>query len=137
MGTRADFYIGRGENAEWLGSIAFDGYPDGLTDIPFLLTATSEPVFRKAVEVMLDNRRDGTKPEDGWPWPWVTSHTTDYAYALDEGKVWASSYGSRWFDPMEPEQDDEDEPTDKVAIFPDMTERKNVTYGRRSGLIII
>lgn len=27
MGTRADFYIGRGENAEWLGSIAWDGDP--------------------------------------------------------------------------------------------------------------
>jgi hypothetical protein len=30
MGTRADFYVGRGETAEYLGSIAWDGYPDGL-----------------------------------------------------------------------------------------------------------
>jgi hypothetical protein len=29
MGTRADFYIGRGKRALWLGSVAFDGYPAG------------------------------------------------------------------------------------------------------------
>jgi hypothetical protein len=29
MGTRADFYVGRGKDAEWLGSVAFDGYPSG------------------------------------------------------------------------------------------------------------
>jgi hypothetical protein len=29
MGTRADFYVGRGETAEWLGSIAWDGNPGG------------------------------------------------------------------------------------------------------------
>ena len=27
MGTRADFYVGRGEKAEWVGSIAMDGVP--------------------------------------------------------------------------------------------------------------
>ena len=30
MGTRADFYIGKGTDAEWLGSIAWNGYPDGI-----------------------------------------------------------------------------------------------------------
>jgi hypothetical protein len=30
MGTRADFYIGRGTEAEWLGSVAWDGYPGGV-----------------------------------------------------------------------------------------------------------
>lgn len=29
MGTRADFYVGRGPDAEWIGSTAWDGYPDG------------------------------------------------------------------------------------------------------------
>jgi hypothetical protein len=28
MSSRADFYVGRGEDAIWLGSIALDGYPD-------------------------------------------------------------------------------------------------------------
>jgi len=26
MGTRADFYVGMGKDAEWLGSVAWDGY---------------------------------------------------------------------------------------------------------------
>lgn len=30
MGTRADFYVGKGPNAEWLGSTAMDGYPEGI-----------------------------------------------------------------------------------------------------------
>jgi hypothetical protein len=33
MGTRADFYIaieGETPHLEWLGSIAFDGYPEGI-----------------------------------------------------------------------------------------------------------
>jgi hypothetical protein len=33
MGTRADFYIGCGRDSEWIGSIAWDGYPDGLSDL--------------------------------------------------------------------------------------------------------
>ena len=69
MGTRADFYVGRGQKAEWLGSIAWDGYPDGLSDIP-VLSAQTEVAFRAAVRDMLASRKDGTTPEMGWPWPW-------------------------------------------------------------------
>lgn len=29
MGTRADFYVGRGENAKWIGSITRGGYIEG------------------------------------------------------------------------------------------------------------
>lgn len=32
MSTRADFYVGRGAEAEWIGSISWDGYPDGVDD---------------------------------------------------------------------------------------------------------
>jgi len=51
MGTRADFYVGRGEQAEWLGSIAWDGYPSGN---PAPVTAmTSEAAYREKVEAVL------------------------------------------------------------------------------------
>ena len=30
MDERADFYVGRGEDAEWLGSITWNGYPKAL-----------------------------------------------------------------------------------------------------------
>jgi hypothetical protein len=43
MGTRADFYIGRGESAEWVGSVAWDGQPSGMPEP--LLTATTKGDF--------------------------------------------------------------------------------------------
>ncbi len=137
MGTRADFYIGRGPQAEWLGSIAWDGYPDG-TPEP-CLGAASERDWRSAVYELLAGDESASAPDHGWPWPWDDSGTTDYAYAFDGGRVWASSFGHAWFVPDltaencgEPEDDGP-----KVAVFPDMSRFKNVTYGRRSGVIVV
>jgi hypothetical protein len=132
MGTRADFYIGRGADAEWLGSIAWDGHPGSIPE--HILRVDKTENFRAAVEQFIDLRDDGTKPADGWPWPWDDSRTTDYAYAFDDGKVWASSFGHAWFDPQGEEPDDDEGA--KVATFPDMKERKNVTMGKRSGLLV-
>ena len=47
MGTRADFYIGRGAEAEWLGSIAWDGYPGGID--AGIKEATDDAVYRQAI----------------------------------------------------------------------------------------
>ena len=47
MGTRANFFIGLGDNQKWLGSAFHDTYPDGL---PKSLThATSASGYRKAI----------------------------------------------------------------------------------------
>src|SRR5687767_2776564 len=104
MGTRADFYEGRGTEAEWLGSIAWDGYPEGIDDT--ILKATDSEIYRSRVTAFLESRDDATFTEKGWPWPWDDSRTTDYAYALDEGKVWASCFGHGWFDPLTQNADD-------------------------------
>lgn len=137
MGARADFYIGRGKDAEWLGSIAWDGYPSGV-DRPGLLDASDESGFRGAVLEEIAGREDGTKPEDGWPWPWDTSDTTDYAYAFDDGRVHGSCFGGNWFDPNGPKDEDGDQiESDVPAAFPDMSSRKNVNFGDRSGVIFI
>lgn len=144
MGTRADFYIGRGEAAEWLGSIAWDGYPSGIaghvhgtasgdTKRSPILTATSDSDFRAAVAKELARREDGTTPDHGWPWPWENSRTTDFAYAFDGGAVWASCFGGAWFDPVTDEPGD----GDPVAVFPDMSSRQAVTLGKRSGVIVV
>ena len=135
MGTRADFYVGRGVDAEWLGSIAWDGYPAGVDDAVLLADTTDE--YRAKVAEFV-NREDGTLPADGWPWPWDDSGATDYAYAFEGGVVYASSFGHEWFEVM-PLEENGGEPDDrggKVAIFPDMTARQNVTLGKRSGVII-
>jgi hypothetical protein len=134
MGTRADFYEGRGTDAEWLGSIAWDGYPEGLSDQPELLQATTAEGFKEAVAALLAERDDGTTPDQGWPWPWENSRTTDYAYAFDSGSVWASYFGHSWFPATEQEPEDE---TPKDAAFPDMSSRQRVTLGERSGLTVL
>lgn len=136
MGTRADFYVGRGRGAEWLGSVAWDGYPSGFDDALFKVTTEAE--WRDAVAKTLAKRDDGTKPEDGWPWPWEDSRTTDYAYAFDGGRVFGCAFGHAWFDPLnEPTDDEGYMDTPKSAEFPDMKGRAAVTLGNRSGLLVV
>lgn len=134
MGTRADFYIGRNETAEWLGSIAWDGYPDGIA-APVVEASTVDG-FRNAVIQFAAGRDDWTSPDMGWPWPWDNSGTTDYAYAFDGGIVWASCFGGPWFDASQPEPEDIDSHPARTEPFPDMSQRKATTLGPRSGVII-
>ena len=130
MGTRADFYVGNGENAEWIGSVAWDGYEWGdrieAGDHDSITAAKTEDEFRLAVGSMLSKRTDGTKPEDGWPWPWDNSFLTDCAYCFSNTGVEAFKYGRPWH-----------EDCGKKVCWPDMKSLKNVTIGRRSGLIVI
>lgn len=134
MGTRADFYIGRGEAAEWLGSIAWDGYPEGVPED--VLKASSESNFRQAVSSFLQSRDDATLPEDGWPWPWDDSRTTDFTYAHD-GQVWVACFGRGWFESGHELEDADPRWTQPEVPFPDMKKRKNVAFGARSGIIVV
>jgi hypothetical protein len=143
MGTRADFYMGRGPDAEWLGSIAWDGNPGGLTgdDVATvepgeneLLTTRSAVRYRELVQEFLLNRDDATFPEQGWPWPWVDSGTTDYAYSFALRKVWGCSFGGPWWPAVEESDDDQ---AGQKAVFPDMATRRDVAWGKRSGVMIV
>ena len=135
MGTRADFYVGRGVNAEWLGSIAWDGNPGGIPDE--IKNAEHGAQFTAAVTAFLLQRDDATQPELGWPWPWMDSRTTDYAYAFDDGKVWASGFGRAWFDANTVQDDETYMDGPKVAVFPNMKDRQRVVLGPRSGLMVL
>lgn len=143
MGTRADFYVGRGPEAEWLGSVAMDGGLWGWAGDPAhgpVVASATEEEYRANVERVLVACDHSTRPEQGWPWPWDNSLTSDYAYAFDGGQVWA--HGSGWFVPwkdgaMVEEPDEEEFKGQPKATFPDMTATKNVTFDRRSGLIVI
>jgi hypothetical protein len=130
MGTRADFYVGRGESAEWLGSIAWDGYPDGISGD--VLRATTESEYRGFVSDFLGSDDYATMPEQGWPWPWDDSNTTDYAYAFDGDTVWISGFGCEWFRMAE------DEPEESgTQVFPNMRDRQNIRTDKGSGAIFI
>lgn len=117
MGTRADFYVGKGPDAEWLGSVGWDGYEWAEDEKNPIRKAKTEEEYRAAVATMLSGRDDSTTPDRGWPWPWDTSETTDYAYYFHEGAVKWENFGGEW---------------------PNMSKKKNVALGgNRSGLIII
>ena len=140
MGTRADFYVGKGKDAEWLGSIAWDGYRDGIDDD--VLLATNESAFRGAVTKFLSERDDATLPDQGWPWPWDDSRTSDCSYWFFGGKCWeAAGYPVDYFFPCDEPMPESDGPEiyqgrERVE-FPNMAHLKNVTLGKRSGLTVL
>lgn len=134
MGTRADFYIGRGQDAEWLGSVAWDGYEWEDEDSALMQAKTADE-FRAAVATIQAERGDFTAPTEGWPWPWDDSNTTDYAYVLHDGKATAYCFGREVVRGQG--GDGEDDEVEKVDWFPDMSARKNVQWGRKSGVIVV
>lgn len=140
MGTRVDFYVGRGETAEWLGSYPFDGYPYGVFERDEQLPADEQGWRDWVTRFLAHNADRATLPEQGWPWPWEDSTTTDYAYALDDGKVYGSNFGHAWFEVDTADHENFGQPEDetpKSAAFPNMAHRRAVTYGPRSGLIVL
>jgi|SRR6185312_7551197 len=170
MGTRADFYVGRGKDARWLGSIAFDGYPVGTTAndaMRPIWKCTTARDYRSAVAEFLRRRDDATLPSQGWPWPWEDSGTSDYAYAYDRGAVYFSCFGHGWHNvveylafqktcPRAPRDNASAEAVERYekrldawqakndekwegpkVEFPNMKLVQNVTYGRRSGVLIV
>jgi hypothetical protein len=153
MGTRADFYIGRGESAEWVGSVAWDGQPSGMPEP--LLTATTKGDFLAAVAGMADTRDDFTIPSvHGWPWPWKDSHLTDYSYAFDGDAVYVTDSYTEWRkaseDEPEGDEDDSDWPNGAIecpqcgnpahpsVVFPLRGGKsQGDIFGDRSGVIVI
>lgn len=132
MGTKADFYIGIGENAEWLGSVAWDGYE--WEQESELVDAKTVEEFRAQVQQVEKVRDDFTSPDMGWPWPWDNSRTTDYAYVFDGDHVRVFGFGTEHFFDDNGDIYLEDF---KFDGFPDMSSRRNVTFGKRSGVVII
>lgn len=138
MGTRADFYAGKGKDAEWLGSIAWDGYETS----DEIDAAKTEVEYRDAVAAFLASRDDATLPSQGWPWPWNNSGTTDCSYWFFDGQCWEALGSPDRYVPRGsmPEHEDEQEgcieKCERIE-FPDMSALKNVTLGKRSGVIII
>jgi hypothetical protein len=98
MGTRADFYIGEGVEAVWLGSISSDGYPENISFD--LLTAESETEFIQEINNHITPIKNFKNPKQGWPWKWENSNMTDYTYALINNKVMISVFGSSWIDAL-------------------------------------
>lgn len=140
MGTRADFYVGKGKDAEWLGSISFDGHPDCRG--PQILEAgvSSEKEYRNSVKMLIADEGHGTTPEQGWPWPWDDSGTTDFSYTYipETGDVLFVSFGyAPWWPVIDQENAPRSGENGKVT-FPNMKDKANVAPpgSKRSGMMM-
>ncbi|HEY4024270.1 MAG TPA: hypothetical protein VGM75_36680 [Pseudonocardiaceae bacterium] len=86
MGTRSDFYVGTGTDAEWIGSLQFGCHPDALLKDWYghaALTARTHNAYREAVDQLLftwavNGLGAAHRARYGWPWPWNTSHCNDW-----------------------------------------------------------
>ncbi|HUN93437.1 MAG TPA: hypothetical protein VMU33_15415 [Burkholderiaceae bacterium] len=92
MGTRADFYLGRGEDATWLGSLLAEARPENIPAA--ILEAREAGDFEARVRAFLSSA-GGLLAEHGWPWRWRHSGETGYTYAFD-GERTLVGVGNRW-----------------------------------------
>lgn len=99
--TKADFYIGVGQDAKWVGSVERDGYPDAIP--AEILIQINEIMFEELVVEFLQSRRPYSfiaSEGDKWPWLWSDSRMTDYAYIFFHAKVVMSQFGKEMIDPI-------------------------------------
>jgi hypothetical protein len=121
MGTRAQFFIGDPqdvEGREWLGCVAWDGYPDG--DVgDTLKEVTTVEQFRQAITGLMYARDDFCDPAtNSFPFPWKDDlFLTDCTYAWYDNAV-QFTYFHRGFMPLKEylalPDDHEDEHPDKL-----------------------
>jgi hypothetical protein len=132
MSTKTDLYVGRGHDAEWIGSLQWDCTPENLLRVPpgrLALTATDEATYRAAVAdlfIVWETEDLGRvyPSVHGWPWLWHTSHRNSWIITYDPnpGVVFVTVGGGvRWlcFDPLAPnaarDNNDALEPPDFAA----------------------
>ena len=99
MGTRTQFFTGDPQDLEgrkWLGTLAWDGYPDG--DCGVLAAAGTEEEFLAAVAGIKAARRDFCDPaKHGFPFPWTDNlFLTDFTYAFFGGRTQVTNYARGW-----------------------------------------
>lgn len=99
--STADFYLGTGPSAAWVGSLLADGSPSEMDDLdlfgPAVLGQTYtddtfvrivEDMLREVVEAPTDTRMAALASEgDSWPHQYADSSGTDYVYAAVKGAV--------------------------------------------------
>jgi len=93
MGTAADFYVGKGKDAEWVGSISSDGQFNSILRRSVgkqIMQCLSPQAFKHAVRDFIIDQGGWIPPEHKWPWKWKNSGTTGPSYWFFDGKVWTA-----------------------------------------------
>jgi hypothetical protein len=101
--AKADFYLGRGPGAQWLGSVVDYGSPADVASENLFREArgnyTEDSYLERVRQIMLDANQDAHWPRSPWAtqrtWPHehATSADTDYAYAYTKNAVWVFRQG--------------------------------------------
>jgi hypothetical protein len=88
----ADFYLGRGPNAEYLGSTQTfqDGDPEAV-DAWAIFQSVSEEEYTE--QDYRDEVSHLVAPDRAWPHPHDNSEATEWAYAYDQGTVYVYRFG--------------------------------------------
>lgn len=98
---KADFYVGMGRDALWVGSVSKSGEIWDMS-IDILIQVNKTMYEELAVEYI--NFYDGIVANHvcQWPWPWADSKMTDYSYIFmpEYEKVFMSMEGGDLLDPI-------------------------------------
>ncbi len=119
MGTRCDFYQGRGLQATYLGSIARDAYVDVMAER--FAGVDSQDLFLERLKSVFAEYGE-IPAASGWPWPWRDSSTTDTVVAFDQGQCWTAHPDGVWA-----LLERFDEPTQEPLVFADMRSAEEST----------
>lgn len=90
----ADFYMGRGANAEYLGSVVTAGAPEDIEVWERFQNLDDENYAPKDfVDEVRDLRHATHDTPPAWPWSYPSSAETPWAYVFDAGTVYVYRYG--------------------------------------------
>lgn len=90
----ADFFWGRGPNAQYLGSVLTAGAPEDIEVWERFQNLDDENYTAKDfVDEVRDLRHAEHDTPPAWPWPYATSSETPWAYVFDAGTVYVYRYG--------------------------------------------
>lgn len=98
---KADFYVGMGPSAEWLGSVSRCGEIWAISNA--LLLQVNQTMYEEAV-IEYIKFCEGVVANHvcEWPWDWMDSRMTDYSYTFipEQNKVFMSMFGEELIDPI-------------------------------------
>jgi hypothetical protein len=98
---KADFYVGIGPSAEWLGSVSKCGELWAIST-PILLQVNQTMYEEMVIEYIKYCEGVVANHVCQWPWEWFDSRMTDYSYTFipEHHRVYMSMMGEDLLDPL-------------------------------------
>ncbi len=98
---KADFYVGMGSNADWIGSVEKCGEVWAL-DTTILIQVNKTMYEELVIEYIKFYKGIVANHVCQWPWEWTDSRMTNYSYIFipEHEKVYMSIEGGDLMDPI-------------------------------------